>query len=521
MYRIVLVDDEQQIRKGLRNLIIWDELGIEIVGEAADGESALDLIQSLNPQLVIADIQMPHMDGLSLLKQARALTNPPKFIMLSGFSQFDYVRTSMRLGASNYLLKPVNSEELKMTLTETVEQLEDEASHKQQFEQSMEILLNNTLNRLLASRIEVRELREKCQLLGITLRCNNLSVGVLRPQFNNEDPALRYIIFESLKICQKILNPHLTAYCVVDATDNIAIIFKNPNGSFDHAALYELLNTCSHQIEEKLGIPCQVALGNQAASFRDLPGSYQCALHLLDIKGIWTEADLPLNTVVAMQQVVSSSFDSERLQTLMSLNQSGEILNMVRTFFDVTLPENQIFDSTTIKYHTIELVTCILQAAQKCYVPQSKLLRLKAASYAAIRNTSSLSSLQNQICNLLEQVCNWMEHVDTSNYSQNVQFAVRYIHLHYSDINLCLKTLANTLKINSAYLGRQFNLETGTFFSDYLNNVRIQNARVLLNTTSMKVSEIAEKIGFSNVSYFNTIYKKIAGECPGNTRNQD
>jgi len=520
MYRIVLVDDEQQIRKGLRNLIFWDELGIEIVGEAASGEIALDLIQKLHPHLVIADIQMPRMDGLTLLMHASKLANPPKFIMLSGFDHFDYVRTAMRLGACNYLLKPVNSEELKITLLETVKVLEDEASHKQQFEKSMALLLNNTLNRLITSRIDVRELREKCQLLGITLRCNNMSIGILRPQFNAEDPTLRHILFDSLEICQEVLESYLSAYCVVDAMDNIAIILKNPDGIIDNNTLSRYLNECSSRITERLGIPCQAALGDQASSFRELPNSYQGALHLLDIKAIWTEADLPPTTVTTMHQVVSSNFDSERLQTLLSQNQQEEVLRIARAFFDVTLPENQILDTTMIKYHTIELITCILQAAQKCCVPLSELLRLKADSYRAIRNASSLTTLQDQIYNLLKQVCSLVEHVDISSYSQNIQYVVRYIHQHYSDNNLSLKTLANTLKINSAYLGRQFSLETGVFFSDYLNNVRIQHARILLNTTSMKVSEIAEKIGFSNVSYFNTIFKKITGECPGSTRNQ-
>ena len=99
MYRMILVDDEPQIRRGLEGLIPWEDYGIELVGEADNGVSAKILIERVRPDIAIVDIRMPQMDGLQLLAQAKELTSCPKFIMLSGFDQFDYVRTAMRLGA--------------------------------------------------------------------------------------------------------------------------------------------------------------------------------------------------------------------------------------------------------------------------------------------------------------------------------------------------------------------------------------------------------------------------------------
>ena len=97
MYRMILVDDEPQIRRGLEGLIPWEDYGIELVGEADNGVSAKILIERVRPDIAIVDIRMPQMDGLQLLAQAKELTCCPKFIMLSGFDQFDYVRTAMRL----------------------------------------------------------------------------------------------------------------------------------------------------------------------------------------------------------------------------------------------------------------------------------------------------------------------------------------------------------------------------------------------------------------------------------------
>ena len=116
MYRLLLVDDEPIIREGLKKLITWEEFGIEIVGQAASGTEALAKIRTLSPHIVITDVAMPNGNGIELIQQASELPDPPQFIVLSGYNNFDYVRSAMKAGAINYLLKPVNSDELKLTV---------------------------------------------------------------------------------------------------------------------------------------------------------------------------------------------------------------------------------------------------------------------------------------------------------------------------------------------------------------------------------------------------------------------
>ena len=119
------------------------------------------------------------------------------------------------------------------------------------------------------------------------------------------------------------------------------------------------------------------------------------------------------------------------------------------------------------------------------------------------------------------QLCEQTQQISTGRYSQRVQYTVQYIHRHYDDCNLSLKTMADKLDINSAYLGRQFSQETGEFFSYYLNRVRIDHAKQILATTTIKVAEVANRVGFINVSYFSTIYKKLTGESPAQSRSTD
>lgn len=521
MYRIVLIDDEPQIRKGLSTLIPWEEYGIELAGEADNGLSAIELIKLLHPHIVIADIRMPFMDGLDLLEHAKQFVSPPKFIMLSGFDQFEYVRRAMRLGAQNYLLKPVDPTELKTTIAEIIATLDDEAAKKQQFDESMKALMNNTLNRLLFNQIEVRELREKCQLLDITLRCNHMIVGIIRPLFDNRDATLRWIIFRCLDICKEHFKRHVEAYPVADTQDNIALIIKNPNGRLTEDELLHILERCASEIQSQLNVTCITALGSIAKSFKEIPESYQTALRILDYRQVWGNLALRSTEISSMQQTVETVFEVDKLAEMLSTGQTKTLETLVQNFFEITLPENHIANLALVKYHLIELVTCSVQAARKCFVPEADLTRTKSEVYGQIRSATSLHSLERTATGMLLDLSQQCQRISTDGYSQRVQYAVQYIHRNYDDCNLSLKTLADKLSINSAYLGRQFSQETGAFFSDYLNNIRVQHAQQLLNTTPLKVAEVAARVGFANVSYFSTIYKRITGERPGRSRSND
>ena len=120
MYRVIIVDDEPVIRRGLRETIEWDALGLEIAGEAADGTEALEMIREIRPEILITDIRMPEMDGIQLIREVRELDMNVKITILSGYSDYDYLKAAIRLGVDNYLLKPIDNDELIANLRNTV-----------------------------------------------------------------------------------------------------------------------------------------------------------------------------------------------------------------------------------------------------------------------------------------------------------------------------------------------------------------------------------------------------------------
>ena len=169
MYRVIIVDDEPVIRRGLRETIEWDALGLEVAGEAADGIEALKLIRETRPEILITDIRMPEMDGIELIREVKKLDLNIKITILSGYSDYDYLKAAIRLGVDNYLLKPIDNDELISNLRNAVDEIEKEAAVSLQIRQGTVLLRSNTLRRLVTGNINDEELREKAEFLRIPL----------------------------------------------------------------------------------------------------------------------------------------------------------------------------------------------------------------------------------------------------------------------------------------------------------------------------------------------------------------
>lgn len=161
MYKVFIVDDEPFIIEGLYDILDWASFGLEIVGHAENGRQALEALASIPADLLITDISMPVMDGLSLIAEARKLHQELKVIILSGFNEFDYLKEGMKLGIENYLLKPINVEELESTLRNTVEKMNSMKSDELYDAFDMQILKDNTLYRWLTGQIGEAEFRER------------------------------------------------------------------------------------------------------------------------------------------------------------------------------------------------------------------------------------------------------------------------------------------------------------------------------------------------------------------------
>lgn len=181
MYKVLLVDDEPFIIDGLKQIIDWEEYGMEICGTAANGLEASHRLETNPADILITDIRMPKMNGLELIRHLKSRNSATRFIILSGYDDFEYLKESIQLGIENYLLKPVNQEELLATLVTTIRKIESDTNRTLNLPKDIDIIRENILFRWVANLIMPAELLERSSLLGIDLENTQYCVCVLRP----------------------------------------------------------------------------------------------------------------------------------------------------------------------------------------------------------------------------------------------------------------------------------------------------------------------------------------------------
>ena len=198
-YRVLLVDDEEEIRSGIGSRIDWRGLGFELVGEAENGEEALELADSLRPDLVMTDIKMPYMDGLTLCSHLVRRLPAAKLVVFSGFDDFEYAKQAIRFKVSEYILKPINASELTAVLQKLKAQLDAEREERsnlealrRRYQESLPLLREQFYTRLLDGRVDPQRLRELSERYGkrlpVLLRLTNDS------QFGINEEDIRRIV---------------------------------------------------------------------------------------------------------------------------------------------------------------------------------------------------------------------------------------------------------------------------------------------------------------------------------------
>lgn len=399
MYRVLIVDDEPVIRKGLRDTIEWDSLGLEISGEACNGAEALALIQANRPHILITDIRMPGMDGIELVKTIRDLGMNIKIIILSGFSDYAFLKEAIRLGVESYLLKPIDNDELISNLVDAVNNIEKEILRATQLSQGIELLRSNTLNRLVTNAIGRGEFEEKASFLDVSLTAERFLCAVCIAEdekngvFGYGEPLVALAI---RNICDVLAKGMSITF--IDAKNRVVLLFSGGREEEMRAAADGILENVAKQALENCGISIVTNVGITVSTPEDIWKSYASA---------------------------TVRFDRERM-------------------------------------------------------------------------AAEADQLEGK----------WSNAVDRT---------LAYIVAHYHEA-LTLKQVAYVCDINTSYLGQIFKKETGESFTNYVNKYRIKKAKELLSHSSLRVYEIAEKVGFTDYHYFLRIFKKITGIIPTETR---
>ncbi|MFD0712675.1 response regulator [Paenibacillus sp. GCM10027626] len=293
MYKVLIVDDEPFILDGLPYVIDWEEHGAEIAATARSGEEALAILERQTIHIVMTDIKMPSMDGLQLIETARSRGMNVKFIVLSGYDEFELVKKAVVYGVENYLLKPLEEEELSDTLLTTIEKLDHEVHLSIQNKQNYSIVKENILYRWVSGQIGHEELVSRAEFLHIDLAYEHFQVGVVhllpRPDAAGDvpDPLKGPLSYAILNICGETIGS--CGNCLPFSGINgvpILLFAWNGGDAPDPQQLAALLERCADNVRTYLKLEVAISLGTVEQDYRSVQHSYRAACNKLDRDGL-------------------------------------------------------------------------------------------------------------------------------------------------------------------------------------------------------------------------------------------
>ena len=487
MYKVYLLDDEPFILEGLKYIVDWEDYGFEIVGSANNGEDGLKEILSMDIDLVLTDIMMPKMTGLELIDNLIKLNYHTNFIVLSAFQEFEYAKKAISMGAENYILKPIDSEELEKSIINIKKKLKENESRSK----DKEVVDNSLLLKIITEKDN-----ENINYLKAKLKYNDeYRVGIIELKDKEKDIN---------KVLKEIPDINKYIYCIENKSKAVFII----DGKFNDEYIEGLTNI-KNQITDLICDIVYISLGQVIKDLKDINTSYESAKDISEYKIIYPNISWIKEYKEKNNEIIQLDMDFEELKTLLINKDFNKASLYIDSKFNQLKKDD--LNPKKIKSKALEVFLNVYN-----YINELKLMNNLSIYLENAVSKNTIDEIQLELIDMIKFMQTKLENTQESISPVIIKLLDHIDQNYQKDLNL--KEISDRLNINSIYLGQLFQKEIGILFSDYINNFRINKAKDLLANTSLKASEIGELIGYSNKNYFYRRFKSIVGITPSEWR---
>lgn len=528
MIRVIIADDEERVCRLIQALVDWKSLDMEVVGTASNGNEALVLLQKVNPDILITDIRMPGCNGLELIEQAKKICAQLHIMIISGYAHFEYAQSAMRYGVREYLLKPINKDELTAVLIRTKELIEKEniTDHKnkaasENFDRLRSMLIQDMLeNRrqelnesVLEEQYHMKVIPGFFQALCMKIDCdNNIKTASKEDEADTENLKIKSLAIEK---SIKILNSSLAKHC-----HDWVMLWRNPYiyGILNYQAkeqdnIKRLLADGINQLEAQkniLGVKAfSLGLGGAYKDAAMLGTSTQEAVRAVKDKLIRGTGKLIENSdsravlyekklldkyirdishaleLLSIDDIKAANDDLEKIVVNTPNVQGWEILDLVEAAGEMFIMRLDIQDKT-------ERSLAFKKSCQDCF---------------------QISQLFMTLMSFEEKLMDEVIEKRDMDQLRPVRLAKQYIQNHYWE-PITLEGVSETVGLSTAYFSALFKKETEVGFAKYLMNIRMEQAKELLRNTSIPVADVCEKVGYHDKKHFTHTFEKVTGLKP-------
>ncbi len=514
MNTVFIADDELTIRQGLKCIIEWESLGFKITGEASNGEEALHFILENKPDVAMLDIRMPRKSGLDVAKSAREQGYQGKIIILTGFSDFKYAQEAIRCNVEYFLTKPIDEDELTETVMKIGQILSKEAIQKKTFDHYRDKARTMILYDILSGKAPIDDYHAK----DMGIDAERYQVVIYESYSHHK--TMTYHFSDLLKVT----NNDNSSYENVTIDNNEILLLK---GNFILEKFQRFLEHYDREQKPQANSPLDslfITYGRIVDNINDVSISYGEALRLLQRRFFCEHRQHTIGyqeLPETQNQDNTIEFDNDILQEYREKligyiqaakrNQVAETLNELEQrlyYTKSSIPKIKLF-LTDLYLSIKEKLSHLYHSANIPFPGNAEIIRQIDEKYY----------LYEIILLFTEQFEMIMRAIGNPSSDNVMDDIIHYIEHNYMD-NIKLENIAPLFGYNSSYLGKIFNKKVGMGFNMFVDKVRIEASKKLLVNTELKVYEIAERVGYRNVDYFHTKFKKYVVQSPAEYRRQ-
>ncbi|MBN2795713.1 MAG: response regulator [Clostridia bacterium] len=501
MYKVLVVDDEPIVRRGIVNIINWNALNCEVIGESGNGVEGMALVETFKPDIIITDIHMPEIDGLEMIKRCKHFIPESKIIILTGFRDFDYLQEALKLGASDFLLKPSKIESITSSVKKCVLELDFKLQRKTQmdklekhYEKSLPLLRDKLLlDILFRSAGSKEEVTENLKLYDMYIDDYLIMTIDIHHDENLDIYEKQLYKFGIINTVEDIFSDKYKSYTIhVTQSRLVVIILSDNTTGFMEDVLkrgenFQLLIKSCFNINVILGVS---TLGR---GWEQLHEKMTECFKALDYQFYFGEDAIILYQDIKQLNILEENHNLTTIKadliTAIHLgNQS--LFNKINEELRFQIEKNQIQEP--IRF--FEEIFIQLNIKEKITQMDLKLAFL-------------------EFSNILNEVVFLNNQKNIKSLSQVLKLSLEYIQQHYHE-TITLQDLADETYVSIYYLSRMFKKEIGKNFTDYINEFRMNKAKQYLNESNFKAYEVAEMVGVPDPHYFSKLFKKYTGVSP-------
>lgn len=529
--KVFLVEDEYIVREGIKNNIDWEKNGYDFCGEASDGELAFPMISEKRPDIVITDIRMPFMDGIELSRMIKEEYPEIKIIILSGHEEFEYAKAAIQIGVEEYLLKPINGDELLQVVNRVAQKIKEENESRETLQEgegdeNFEYAKRQLLSSLIDDNASLSDAMEQGKKIHLNLMAQCYNIMMLKLQRKNKEQGFSQRILELYKTMEDALKEQDGQSIMFDrAPEGKVILFMGSGEEEIRRNMDVFAGQFREILPEYEDVTYFGSVGVPVMRLRELGESYEAASHgfsyrfltepnqIVDNHTVFDQTRNEKKFSCSIGSVDIQNLDKQKIESFLKGGEMDEIHFFVEEYMKNTGDagkNSMIFRQYIVMdmfFAASHFLTQITDGREQLGEPFESPEQMQ-------KIVSDLEATVVYIKELFTKVMQVRDAQTTEHNSDVVENAKKYISENYHDEELTLNTVAHEVNVSPNHLSAMFSQKTGQTFVKYLTDVRMHRAKELLKCTSKRSNEICEEVGYRDPHYFSHLFKKNVGCSP-------